>query len=406
MFLLKEILESIKRHKSKSFIAGITVSWGLIMLILLVGTGQGLQKGIENLFSNYTIKTIEVYAGEASISDSMVSKGEPITFTNQDIYNITKTFNTIENISPVLHVSIEKIASYSKETKRFSLLGVTKDYFKINTLKLERGRFFSYNDINEKVVVIGKKVAESLFNNTKCLGKIVFINNIGYTIIGIIAEGGLLSDNNNDVYMPFNIALSTMGVISFDEFILSISKQSNIVEFKKTFKTYLSQLKGFNAKDKQAVFFNSVEEQLKTFNTLFKGINVFLWFISISFLVSGMLGIFNVMTIIVKDRVGEFGIRKSIGATPISIQKMILAEALFITLVSGILGIITGYALIVLVNIYIKSNSDMFLALTVNMPIILGALILLVISGSIAGIIPARKASNTMPVEALRELNN
>lgn len=408
MFLLKEILESIKRHKSKSFIAGITVAWGLIMLILLVGTGQGLQKGIEKLFSDYTIKTIEVYGGEASMSDISISKGELVTFTNQDIYNITKTFNEIENISPIIHVNNQKIASYTKEIKRFSLFGVNEDYFKINTLKLKEGRFFSPNDTDEKVVVIGKKIAENLFNNYRCIGQIIFINNIGYNIIGVIAEGGLFSNNGNDIYMPFNRATSYIGTITFDEFILSISKQSKIIEFKKTLKVYLSKRKGFNVKDKQAVLFNSVEEQLKTFNVLFKSINIFLWFISISFLISGMLGIFNVMTVIVKDRIGEFGIRKAIGATPMSIQKMVLVEALFITLISGVLGIIIGYVLVVLVNLYINtsSNSEPFLTLNINLPIILGALFLLVISGSIAGVIPARKASNILPVEALRELNN
>ncbi len=408
MFLLKEILESIKRHKSKSFIAGITVAWGLIMLILLVGTGQGLQKGIEKLFSDYTIKTIEVYGGEASMSDVSVSKGELITFTSQDIYALTKSFAEIENVSPVINVNTQKITSFTKEIKRFSLFGVNEDYFKINTLKLKEGRFFSPNDTNEKVLVIGEKIAESLFNNSRCLGQIIFINNAGYTIVGIIADGGLFSNNSNDIYMPFERAFLYVNTVTFDEFILSISKQSDIIEFKKTLKVYLSKLKGFNTRDKQAVLFNSVEEQLKTFNVLFKSVNIFLWFISISFLISGMLGIFNVMTVIVKDRIGEFGIRKAIGATPISIQKMVLIEALLITLISGILGIIIGYLIVVLANIYIniKSNFEPFLTLNINFPIIFGALILLIISGSIAGIIPARKASNVLPVEALRELNN
>jgi len=408
LFLLKEILESIKRHKSKSFIAGITVAWGLIMLILLVGTGQGLQRGVKKLFSDYTIKAIEVYGGEASMSGVSESKGDMLTFNNQDIYAISKTFKALENISPILPLKVKTITSYAKETKRFSIFGVNKNYFKIKTLKLKEGRFFDLYDSDKKVIVIGKKIAEDLFNNTRCLGQIIFINNIGYTIIGILAKGNLFSDYSNSIYMPFNEASNYMNATSFDEFILSLSSQSNITEFKKMLKVYLSNKKGFNIHDKQVIIFNSVEEELKTFNKLFKSINVFLWFISISFLVSGMLGIFNMMTVLVKDRIGEIGIRKAIGATPESIQKMVLFEAVFITLFSGILGLIIGYLIIVLANLYILASSESapFLTLYVNLPIILGALILLVISGSIAGIIPARKASNILPVEALRELNN
>lgn len=408
MFLLKEILESIKRHKNKNFIAGITVAWALIMLILLVGTGQGLQKGIEKLFSDYTIKTIEVYGGEATISDNSVSKGDLVRFNNQDIFAITKTFKVIKNISPIIRVNIPKIESYTKETKRFSLLGVNESYFKIKTLKLKEGRFFNKNDTDEKIVVIGEKIAENLFNNARCLGQIIFINDVGYTIIGILAKGNLFSDFGNTIYMPYNMASNYMNTNFFDEFILSISNQYSIKEFKKMLKVYLSKKKGFNRIDKQAITFNSVEQELKTFNTLFKSINVFLWFISISFLVSGMLGIFNMMTILVKDRIGEIGIRKAVGATPKSIQNMVLIEAILITLFSGIIGLLIGSIMVVLINLYfiVSSTSAPFLTLNINLPIILGALLLLIISGCIAGIIPARKASNVLPVKALRELNN
>jgi len=408
LFLLKEIIESIKRHKSKNFIAGITVAWGLIMLMLLVSTGQGLQRGIEKLFSDYTIKTIEVYGGVASMSGMSVSKGDLVNFNNQDIYAITKAFNVIENISPIIRINIPKVESYTKETKRFSLFGVNKNYFKIKTLKLKEGRFFDQYDFDEKVVVIGKKIAENLFNNSRCLGQIIFINNVGYTIIGVLTEGNLFSDFGNTVYMPYNMASNYMNTNYFDEFILSISNQSSILEFKKMLKAYLSKKKGFNTNDKKAIIFNSIEEELKTFDTLFKSINVFLWFISISFLVSGMLGIFNMMTVLVKERIGEIGIRKAIGATPKSIQKMILIEAILITLFSGVIGLIIGYLIVLLTNLYILASSDSepFLTLSINLPIILGALILLVLSGSIAGIIPARKASNVLPVKALRELNN
>jgi len=408
LFLLKEILESIKNHKSKSFIAGVTVSWGLILLILLVGTGQGLEKGIAKLFSDYTIKTVEVYGNEASISDLSVSKGDLITFNNQDIYTITKSFDEIEHISPILRINVDKVASYKKQLRRFSLVGVNDEYFKIKTLTLKNGRFFNHSDSDNKVIVIGEKIAESLFNNAKCIGQLIFIKGIGYTVIGVVAKGNLFSNDSSSIFMPYNIASAFIGAVGFNDFILSVTSQTDITEFKKMLNAYLAIQKGFNSKDKQAIIFDSVEESLKTFNTLFKSINIFLWFVSISFLVSGMLSIFNVMTIIVKDRTGEFGIRKALGATPISIQKMVLLEALIITIISGVLGLLIGYLIIIMTNLYINinSNHEPFLTIEINFPIVFGALLLLILTGCIAGIVPARKASNIMPVEALRQLGN
>lgn len=408
MFLFKEILESIKKHKSKSVIAGITVSWGLLLLILLVSTGQGLQNGIQKLFSDYTIKTIEVYGGEASISDVLVSKGEYISFNIQDIHKLERSFSEIEHISPVVQVNSKNITSYNKKLNRFSLLGVNDQYFKIKTLTLKEGRLFNSYDLDNKVIVIGEEIAENLFNNTKCIGQLIFINNMGYKIIGITAKGNLFSNGANTIFMPSNTAMAQSETIDFADFILSVSAETDIIEFKKMLKSYLAIQKGFNVKDKQTILFSSVEESLKTFNALFRSINLFLWFISISFLISGMLSIFNVMTIIVNDRTGEFGIRKAVGATPMSIQNMVLVEALIITFLSGVFGLISGYIIILMANLYInvRSSNEPFLLLEINYPIIVGALLLLIITGCIAGIVPARRASKILPVEALRQLNN
>lgn len=408
MFIIKEIFESIKNHKSKSIIAGITVVWGLIMLILLVSAGQGLQRGVQKIFSDYTIKTIEVFGGESSISDLSVSKGDIINFNSQDMNLLSKSFNEIENISPVLSVNVADISSYNKTSKRFSIYGVNEQYFNIKKIKLKEGRYFNSYDSKENVLIIGNKIAERLFNNSKCLGQLIFINNIGYTVIGVLDKGNMFSNQDSTIYMPFIRAINYGNTLNFNNFIISVTNKTNIIEFNKMLKSYLAILKGFNKKDKHAIMFDTVEESLKTFNTLFKSINLFLWFISISFLISGMLGIFNVMTIIVKDRIGEFGIRKAVGATPKSIQKMVLIEALIITTSSGIIGLILGYFIIILVNLYITINSkqDPFMTLNINLPIVLGALVLLVVSGSIAGIVPARKASNIVTVEALRHLNN
>lgn len=408
MFRTPEILSAISKNKDKSVIAGITVAWGIMLLILLVGTGQGLQNGVKKIFADYTVKTIEVFSGEASISDINVTKGDLITFNILDIKNISTNFNYIENISPVVNVQLPNINSERKSINHFSLKGINENYFKIKTLKLSKGRTFNSRDVNRKVIVLGYDVAKNLFNNVNCVGRLVFLSNIGYKIIGVTEKDNLFNNSGYNAYISFENALNITSKTTFNEFILSLKTQVNTEEFQKTLKVYLSNKKGINQKDKTAFFFNNIENTLKSFNTLFNAINLFLWFIGISFLISGMLSIFNIMTVIVKDRIGEFGIRKALGATPHSIQMMVLVESLIITLVSGIMGLIVGFILIYLVNLYIKitGGNNEFLILDINIYVILSAIFLLIISGCIAGIIPARKASKVLPVKALRELNN
>ncbi|WP_218599725.1 ABC transporter permease [Polaribacter sp. NJDZ03] len=408
MFRTPEILSAIYKNKDKSIIAGITVAWGIMLLILLVGTGQGLQNGVKKIFSDYTVKTIEVFSGEASISDISVNKGDLITFNILDIKKISSTFNYIENISPVVDVKIPAITSERKSINRFSLKGVNEKYFNIKTLKLNKGRVFNTRDRSRKNIILGYEIAKNLFNNINCVGRIVFLNNVGYKIIGVIEKDNLFNNSGYNAYIHYENALNISTQRSFNEFILSLKSKVNTEEFQKTLKVYLSIKKGINPKDKTAFFFNNIENTLKTFNTLFNAINLFLWFIGISFLISGMLSIFNIMTVIVKDRIGEFGIRKALGATPNSIQIMVLIESLIITVVSGVIGLIVGFFLIYLINLYIEisGGNNEFLILDINKYVILSAIFLLTVSGCIAGIIPARKASEILPIEALRTLNN
>lgn len=410
MFKTPEILSAISKNKDKSVIAGITVAWGLMLLILLVGTGQGLKNGVKKIFADYTIKTIEVFSGEASISDINVTKGALITFDMLDIKNISANFDDVEYVSPVVDVQMPRINSDRKSINRFSLKGINESYFKIKTLKLNKGRTFNSRDIegNRKNIVLGYDIAKNLFNNVNCVGRLVFLNNVGYKIIGVTEKDNLFNNSGYNAYISYNNALNTTSQTIFSEFILSLKTQVDTEEFQKTLQVYLSNKKGINPKDKTAFYFNNIENSLKSFNTLFSAINLFLWFIGISFLISGMLSIFNIMTVIVKDRIGEFGIRKALGATPFSIQKMVLIESLVITLISGIIGLTIGFIFIYLINLYItiSGGNNKFLILEINIYIILSAIILLIVSGCIAGIIPARKASKILPVEALRALNN
>lgn len=397
----------LAKNKKKVFIAGISVSYGILMLILLAGTGRGLQSVVKNIFSDYSTKTIEVYAGEASISDFGISKGSSITFTSKDIEIIKNRFSEIDNISPITYVELPFIETNKKRTKRFEILGVESDYFKIKTPKIVKGRLFNSGDTSKNHIVIGEEIAYRLFDTSKCIGEVIFIGAVGFKIIGVITDRGLLENSRLNIYIPFGSALSINGSLDFDEFILKVNKNQNIAEFQKILRFYIFHYRGFNPSDKSAIFLDNFERLEKDFLVIIKSVNFFLWFIGVSFLFSGMLSIFNIMTVIVNDRFEEFGIRKALGATPNSIKNMVLIETLFITIISGGLGLMVGYFTIFLMNTYISfyENLKSFLVLELNFSIVLVSLILLILAGCIAGMIPARRAANILPVDALNKLN-
>ncbi len=405
MLLIGEILSSIKTYRSKIVIAGISVSWGLLLLILLVGTGQGLQIMIQNMFSDYTVKSLNIYLGKASLTGKSIAKGEKIFFTEQEIYRIKEKYSAIKSISPFLFINKKKVSSLDKEIERFDIYGVGEQYFSIKKINLNKGRIFNINDMSANVAIIGYNIAEKLFDSKNCIGNLIFIDNIGYKIIGVMNKGNFLSENTSTIFLPKDRAMLILGMEHFEEIVLSLTRDTNIQQFQNQLRAYLAFSKGFDFRDRQAVMINDDGEFLKQINILFRGINLFLWFISISFLISGMLGVFNVMTIIVKDRTREFGIRKAIGATPKSIQKMVLVESLLITLLSGLLGFAIGFVIVSMINLYINvsTNNNSSFILELNFPIIIGAFFLLILVGGIAGIIPARKASIVLPVEALRK---
>ncbi|WP_298951972.1 ABC transporter permease [uncultured Nonlabens sp.] len=407
MIEIKEIIQVAYSNFDKSKNSGITVAWGIFILILLTATGNGLQNGITKSLSQFTINSIDVYAGQISISSLGVTKGDYVDFNEVTTSQLKRNFNEIEYLSPVINVSGKQLSSDLNTTQRFTLYGVEHDYFKIKTLNLKHGRFYNYKDVNEHVIVVGHNIATSMFNNSNAVGRILIIDNRGYKVVGVLEEDNFMSNTGLHVFMPYEVAIALNENRNFDNFVLSMSQKTNTESFTKTLKTYLKKIKGIHSNDKTALYLDHPAAILETFNTVFKAINLFLWFIGISFLVSGMLSIYNVMTIIVTERTGEFGIRKSLGATPISIQKMVLYEALIITLLSGILGMILGYFVVLLINTYLSiTSTNEFLELTISPYIVIFGILLLMISGSIAGIIPARKASNVLPVEALRALNN
>ncbi len=408
--LIQETLFSIKRNKTRSILAGFGVAWGIFILIILLGAGTGFQEGILKLFSDFSKNSVWFFGGYNSKTKKAGIKGMQITFTPRDIMIIKNHFDEIDKISPEANLTNALITGKNDNHGNFQVRGVKDNYFAIKTLKMAQGRYFNVLDINNKrrVTIVGERIAEVLYPNHDIIGQSICINNVYFKVVGVIESGTMMARNEqNAIYLPYSSFMDCYkSEEKFKNFCTVLKNDVKTVNFERDVRHFLARRLHFDPSDKKALYTMNFRKQTKSFKKLFNGINIFLWIIGISFLLSGIAGIGNIMLVIVKERTTEIGIRKSIGASPSAILKMILVESIFITVIAGIIGLLFGAFIITIINkviIPMIDNKDMLIAgLGIDLPIIIACLIILILSGIIAGMFPARKASMIMPVQALQ----
>ncbi len=404
---IKEAVFAIRQNKARSILAGFGVAWGIFILILLLGAGKGFQEGVIKMFNDYSQNSLWVYGGQVNAPNS----NEPISvlFNTEDIEVSKKKFTSIEYSSPELSNFQNSLILYESNITRSPVKGVLSDYFKVKKIQLDSGRLINPLDNNnyKRVAIIGQQVANVLFEGQSPLYKYISIDGVFYKIIGIIKKGGFLSHNDqNLIYIPLNSFVDCFQRERvFNTFILTLSKGTNSINFETEIREFFARRKGFAISDKKAMFILNFDTQVKLFDSLFKTINIFLWMFGLCLLLSGVIGISNIMLVIVKERTFEIGIRKSIGATPKAILWMIITESIIITTFSGGVGFILGLIGIGLTNITMRLSSDsntLFTHASIDFPIIFMSLLVLIISGILAGFIPAKKAALITPMTSIK----
>jgi len=397
--------DSLKQHKSRNILTGFGVAWGIFILIILVAAGQGLQEGIMRIFGNYAQNSLWVYGGYI---ETGMGKKKQILFDRNLIENLQRVYPEIKAISAQKSFPGHLISN-DLFSGVFNLTATDIDYFSIKLLKLSSGRTFNKLDKmnNRKVAVIGEHVAEELFPNESSIGKFIQIKGTWFKVIGQLKQGSLFDQmEQRKVFIPFQcLRESIISQPTFSEVGLVLDEHQNIDKFEDFLKNYLSRRYLFSPSDKKALYIFNRKDQIKSFKTLFAGLHIFLWSIGISLLITGMVGISNTMIIVVQERTKEIGIRKAMGAKAKQVLFMILTESIAITLISGIIGLLVGILLSALINLLIAPSSDdtnhLIQGFSINLSVAFSAITVLILSGSIAGLFPARKAAEITPVEAI-----
>jgi putative ABC transport system permease protein len=402
----QEIFSTINKNKLRTFLTGFSVAWGIFMLIILLGSGRGLQNGVQHQFADDATNSLWVYQGLTTKPYKGTNAGRKIQFTNADYGRTKRLDKHIDHISGRFYVG-SKTISYRNNYGSYDIRAVNPGHKYIENTEITQGRFLNPLDMKQysKVIVIGDVVRKDLFKNgVNPLGKYIKIGNIPFKVIGVFTDAGGNGEMRK-VYLPVTTAQRVFnGGNRLDQIMFTVGNaslaQTKVIE--KELRDKFAKVHHFDPTDRRAIRISNNLDQYQKVMSLFLGIRIFIWIIGIGTIIAGIVGVSNIMMIVVKERTKEIGIRKALGATPGSIVGLILLESVVITSLAGYLGLMAGVGLLELVSKYMPP-SDFFRNPEANLSIALMAMALLVIAGAIAGFIPAKKASSIKPIEALRD---
>lgn len=405
----QEIFSTIQKNKLRTFLTGFSVAWGIFMLIVLLGSGKGLENGIHSNFDADAANSIWIFPGQTSKPYKGIQPGKYVRFTNEDYERLKREIKNLERISSRYDIRGNDLISYKNEYGSFGINTVHPDMEFIENSFPIKGRFINNIDIEKsrKIAVIGDLVDEALFKNGKSpIGEYIKIQGIPFKVVGVYSENSNNDGERRRVYIPISTAQMIFdGGNRINNIALSVKDmtvdESN--QFEEKLKASFAANHNFDKEDDRAIFIRNNQENIKEFQNAFQGIRLFIWIIGIGTIIAGIVGVSNIMIIVVKERTKEIGIRKAIGATPWSVVSSVLQESILITSFAGYIGLVLGVALMEIIAKNVPADSMMFKNPEIDMNVAISATILLIISGTFAGYIPARRAAKIKPVVALRD---
>lgn len=405
-----EVFDAISKNKLRTFLTGFSVAIGILILVLLLGVGEGMKNGIDLQFEQDAKNRISIWTNVTSIEYKGFKPGRRIQMTNRDYDMIDERFGENFEFKSPMNRQWTSIFSFENETGSYRIEGVLPDFQFLENAGMIQGRFLNIKDQEQftKNVVIGKKVRDELFKDVEPLGKYIKSDGINYKVVGVFQDPGGDREESK-VYM----ALSTMqrvygqgtdiSNISFampkeESFDVALAESNALVN---EIESMLKNKFSVSPLDTSAINVNNSVENAKRFYDLSRNMNIFFWVVGIASLLAGIIGVSNIMLIIVKERTKEIGIRKALGAKPSSIIWMILHESIFVTSISGFIGLVLG--LLLLESVGSLAQSEYISNPEVNLNVAISTVIVLVVAGAIAGFFPARRGSKIKPIVALRD---
>ncbi|MEH0007221.1 MAG: ABC transporter permease [Flavobacteriales bacterium] len=402
----REIFDTIKKNKLRTALSGFTVFIGIYIFSAMTGMGNGLRNSFISQFKNDAPNAVYVYSGFSSLPYRGFESGRKIRLTNRDLTYIRDKFpHTVQNLSGRIHLELP--IRHGNEYGNYQLRAVDPGCQFTEQLGLRSGRFLNYGDIRDKrkVAVIGQPLQTDLFEHKSAVGKYIYVDGIAFKVIGVFMEKGGNSMAENRVYVPRTTIqlLRHMGN-GVDLITLTYNPEMNfdrIMAFQDKLRENLKRRHFISPNGQGGIYVDSRAKALKNIDIFLQVIGGIVTLISIGTLLAGAIGISNIMVFVVRERTREIGIRKALGATPRAVIGLILQESLFITTISGYLGLIAGVLTLRAIGTNLKDYSITNPYVSSSMVIM--ATVLLIVSGLLAGYVPARRAARIKPITALHD---
>lgn len=402
----REIGTTLAQNKTRTFMTAFGIFWGTAILALLIGGSQGLKSFMSRNFEGFATNVAIVSPGRTTKSYAGFNKGMSLELNLQDVINIRNAVPQIDNSSAVIFLWANAI--YGQKKSSTQLTGVETGYDKIFTPIMYEGRFLNEADNanSRKVCVVGKKIADELFGSAEGVGKDISLNGIYYKVIGVVGQTSEVSIGakmDNSVFIPYN---SMRGSYNLGNkvhiFMMTLKSGYSPGDYEKIVRRQVINNHPIAPDDEGAVDYFDISEQFKIVDNVFLGITLLALFVGVGTLLSGIIGVGNIMWIIVRERTHEIGIRRAIGAKPRDIIIQILSESMVLTSIAGIAGIC--FATIILGGAEMTSQDPRgTLNFQLSFEDAISILVTFLILGTAAGLIPAIKAMKIKPIEALND---
>lgn len=411
----QEIAHVLSKNKLRTFLTAFGVFWGIFMLVVMMGSGNGLQNGATRNLGDMATNSVFIWAEQTSVPYKGFTRGRRFHYTNSDIGAISEAVPEIKYLAPRTNVGGYNGSSNvmrGLKSGQFQLFGDYPVFNLIDPVNILEGRFINNIDIQakRKVVVIGLRVKELLFEKEENpINKYIQINGVYFKVVGLFSSkrtGEAASNDNQRIHMPFTTLQQTFNMGDAVGFFNITSKDGiPVTTVEQKIIDVLKSRHSVAPADDRAIGHFNLEEEFKKMNGLFWGIRMLVWIVGTGTLLAGIIGVSNIMLVVVKERTKEIGIMRALGATPAKIISQIITESVVLTTFAGYFGLCVGVGLLELINYLLVSgggNSEMFLHPGIDFRVAVIALTILILSGALAGLIPARRAISIKPIDALR----
>ena len=402
----QEIYSSVRKNKLRTGITIIGVMWGIFLLIVLLGAARGMENGFNKLFGDFATNSIFIWAQSTSKPFKGFQEGKRLTLKMSDLQSIKNEIEGLEFVVP-RHQS-QALAVNNFKSGNFGIFGDFPELDKVSKKNLVYGRFINDNDIKEKkkVCVIEEEIYKQLFDKDEFpIGQYIKINDINYKVVGMYKEGQIGSGGpQGNIHIPFTTFQQVYNRGNTIGWLMITGKPGyDITQIESDVKLLLKNLHKVHPQDNRAFGSFNLGKEIAKVTGFLLGMQFLTWFVGIATLIAGIFAIGNILLITVKERTKEIGIRRALGAKPWEIKRQIILESVFLTSIAGALGIIFGGLALMALDAYNSGEGSVLTNPTVDIPVILIASTILIVLGTLIGLIPAQTAVSIRPIEALRE---